>query len=316
MVTIAVDTSIPSEAWEILACASCGARLERVEQGVACPACKQIYPYTESGSLDLRLRRPKTVNQTFEVGSEGSLAAGFPFEPLPFNPQPQVDFSGASIPRHMTRELLSYFPQALSGESLMLDLGCGTGIHKLLGERAGFKWVGLDYSIPQAPILGDGHALPFLSGSFDFVLSIAVLEHIQYPHILMREVWRVLKPGSLFIGTVSFLEPFHDRSFYHHSPLGVFNNLQHGGFEILRIAPSREWTVLKAQARMSLFPKMPQALAHAMVYPLQKFHELWWWFGRRISSLADENARLNKTTGMFTFIARKPATGDEPGPRM
>jgi SAM-dependent methyltransferase len=267
----------------------------------------------ESGSLDLRLMKAKQVTQTFELGSEDLLAAGFPFEPLTFNPRPQVDFSGARIPRHMSRELLSYFPQALSHEALMLDLGCGTGIHRQLGERAGFQWVGLDYSIPQAPILGDGHALPFISDSFEFVLSIAVLEHIQYPHILMQEVLRVLKPGSLFIGTVSFLEPFHDRSYYHHSPLGVYNDLQHGGFEILRIAPSREWIVLKAQARMSLFPKLPQTLAYAIVFPLQKFHELWWWLGGQVSNLADENARLNKTTAMYAFVARKPHTGDESG---
>jgi SAM-dependent methyltransferase len=247
----------------------------------------------------------------FEIGSELLPAGGFPFDPLVINPNPSVDFSSITIPRHMTRELLSYFPGAPSSDSLMLDLGCGSGIHRQLGERAGFNWVGLDYNSPQAPILGDGHALPFLSDSFDFVLSIAVLEHIQYPHVLMQEVRRVLKPGRMFIGTVSFLEPFHDFSYYHHSPLGVYNDLHHGGFQILKIAPSPDWTVLKAQARMALFPKMPQGLSNAMVYPLQKIHELWWWLGGRFSDLANENARLNKTTAMFAFVARKTAPAQQ-----
>ena len=51
-------------------------------------------------------------------------------------------------------------------------------------------------------VVGDGCALPFHDGVFDRVLSVSVLEHVaNYPQML-RELWRVLRPGGRLL--VSF----------------------------------------------------------------------------------------------------------------
>jgi len=306
-----MNSSISSNIWDILTCSYCGNQLKQIDNGAECTNCDLIYQYTPSGSLDLRLKKRKKYRLEFELGTPLLSDDGFNFEPLMRNVNPAVDFSNMSSPWHLTQEILSYFPEAESPDSLMLDLGCGEVIHKSVCEHAGFEWIGLDYNAPKAPILGDAHSLPFKSDSFDFILSIAVLEHIRFPFVMMREAYRVLKPHGRFIGTVAFLEPFHGDSFYHHTHLGTFNSLQYGGFTIEKLAPSEEWSVLLAQASMGLFPKMPPFMSRSIVYPVQLLHKLWWQAGSLITPKSNKYTRIRNTTGAFTFIATKNA---EPAP--
>jgi SAM-dependent methyltransferase len=293
--------------WQILACNQCGTPLTRNGSGAKCGRCNSSFGTTDTGALDLRLQRGKAVSVEFEVGAP-LVRDGFEFKPLELRSQAEVDFSGTRVPWHLTPALLSHFPRARAANGAALDLGCGSGLHRDVCERAGFHWVGLDYAAREAPIMGDGHALPFLDGSFEFVLSIAVLEHIQNPFVLAKEVYRVLQPGGLYIGTVAFLEPFHGNSFYHHTYLGTYNTLSSAAFQIERVAPNPSWSGLRAQATMGgLFPRLPAAIGTGLVWPLEQLHRLWWAAGRRFSPKAGEVTRLLTNTGAFEFIARKPA---------
>lgn len=291
--------------WNVLMCPECKGPLRRSEGGAQCVSCSADYDYSESDVLDLRLQRPKTLHYEFTLGTSLLRDPGFDFSPLPLNPAPPVDFSGVPVPRHLSRRILSHFPKAKTENSFALDLGCGSAIHRQVCEHAGFHYVGMDYESKHASVLGDAHALPFEDESFEFVLSIAVLEHIRFPFVMMKEANRVLKPGGLFIGTVAFLEPFHGDSFYHHTHLGAYNSLQEGGFEIERICPSDTWPGLVAQAQMALFPKMSRKMSKSIVMPIQLLHRLWWKMGGIFSSKASEDTRLRSTTGAFYFMARK-----------
>ena len=51
--------------------------------------------------------------------------------------------------------------------------------------------------------------LPFESGAFDAVVSLAVLEHVQDPQRVVREAWRVLKPGGGIYVVAPFLQGYH-----------------------------------------------------------------------------------------------------------
>jgi ubiquinone/menaquinone biosynthesis C-methylase UbiE len=209
------------------------------------------------------------------------------------------------VPFHLSKEMLSHFPKASGEGKIALDIGCGNSIHRGVCERAGYEYVGLDYMEVGAQMLGDAHALPFRDNSFDFLLSIAVLEHIQNPFLMMSEAYRVLKPGCKFIGTVAFLEPHHQDSYYHHTHLGTTNSLQYAGFEIEQIAPSVSWSVLRAQSR-TLFSKLPHPLPYLLVMPLHAAHRVWWKLGAVVSKKATEQNRLLLLTGSFTFIVYKP----------
>lgn len=293
----------------ILMCPSCRGELEISAQSTRCTHCQVLYPNQENGIPDLRLRQPKTVALDFTIppvsAAPGNPAAGI--QPLAVNSTPEVDFSGVIIPRHLTVPLLSHFPRAKENGALALDLGCGEGIHRAVIEKAGFSYVGLDYDLPRsaglaahAPYLGDAHALPFRDASFEFILSVAVLEHIRYPFVMMKEVYRVLKPGGRFIGTAAFMEPFHQNSFSHPTHLGLVNLLSYGGFAVEQIAPDRQWTGLAALAKNGLFPRMPAAMIKLVLLPVVLAQKLWWGLARK-----DDAALIRNTSGSFAFIASK-----------
>lgn len=95
-----------------------------------------------------------------------------------------------------------------------LDLGCG---HRVLPAwrstteaqlvRTAKRAVGTDYSLDSLRrhgsialrVCADVTKLPFRSGVFDLATANMVVEHLQNPAIVFREVNRVLKPGGVFL---------------------------------------------------------------------------------------------------------------------
>ncbi len=77
----------------------------------------------------------------------------------------------------------------------VLDVGCGTGIITSKIKKA----VGLDISIEMlkqyrgAKINGDAHKLPFKNKSFDQCISLTVLQDVEEPVKVLREMKRVGK---------------------------------------------------------------------------------------------------------------------------
>jgi|SRR5579884_1664672 len=92
----------------------------------------------------------------------------------------------------------------------VLDLGCGTGRHASWLAAAGATVTAVDFSegmLAQArskPEAGKirfvyhdlADPLPFLTGSFDVVVSGLVLEHVRDLHHFYAETFRVTRPGG------------------------------------------------------------------------------------------------------------------------
>ena len=298
---------LPPRLHDLLACPQCGGSLEVSAGGAHCGACGTAFGSGEPGQLDLRLRRPRPYSLEPVLGTPLQPEPPVEFAPLAPHPRPEVDLAALRGPCHLPRDLRSWVPAAPRPGARLLDLGCGTQVHREVCELAGFDYVGLDYAAPEAMLRGDAHALPFRDAAFDALLSIAVFEHLRFPLVAWAEAFRVLAPGGIFLGTVAFQEPFHSDSLYHHSHLGVLAGLRFAGFAVARVAPSEPfWSALDALANMGLFPGGPRWLARALVAPVRLAHRLWWWAARRVDPKATEANRMLKNSGAVLFVASRP----------
>jgi SAM-dependent methyltransferase len=190
--------------------------------------------------------------------------------------------------------------------SFALDLGCGSTLHRPVLEHAGFTYLGMDYQDPGAPMFADCQAIPLRAESCELVMSISMLQYVPDPMVVFREVYRVLKPGGWFLGTVAFLEPYNN-TYFHHTHLGVAHLMTAAGLNVERLMVHPRWTVLRAQLALGLFPHMPPALARTLVAPLDFFHRAWWFAGRALRRRATTLNRVAATTGSVAFVGVKPA---------
>lgn len=107
----------------------------------------------------------------------------------------------------------------LKGGAIVLDIGAGAGIIPQMNFRgiAG-KVYGIDpdQRVVDNPyvdegVVGSGESLPYADESFDMVFADNVLEHLENPDKVFREIHRVLKRGGLFLAKTP--------NKYHYMPL-------------------------------------------------------------------------------------------------
>lgn len=132
----------------------------------------------------------------------------------------------------------------------ILDFGCGTGGWRNHLEQIGYKWRGVNYKEGMATSVRevseadsriefyDGLHLPYDDTTFDAIFSFQVFEHIQDIGVTFSELARVLKPGGALVGSVGYLEQFHDFSTYNFTPYGMKLAVEGAGLKLHRIYPS------------------------------------------------------------------------------
>lgn len=175
--------------YDILACPTCKIAVTRYEQTLHCSQCQRSYPIINN------------VPVLFPDGSVPSI-------------QHEADLSIRTGYNPWIERLVI---QSLPANAIILDLGAGNMAFSLPNV------IRMDVTLtPYVDIVCDAHALPFLPGSFDFIFSLAVIEHLRQPFVAAQEMYQALRDGGYVYGECNFVYPYH--GYPHH----YFNASQQG----------------------------------------------------------------------------------------
>lgn len=124
----------------------------------------------------------------------------------------------------------------------LLDIGCGIKPYRELFGPYVDEHVGVDHpsslhGADAVDLTATAYDIPVPDGSFDTVLSTAVLEHLEEPLEGLEEARRVLRDGGLAIYTVPFIWHVHEapRDFYRYSRYGLQHLFDRAGFDVVEI---------------------------------------------------------------------------------
>lgn len=139
----------------------------------------------------------------------------------------------------------------------ILEIGCGSGINallldNLLTQKSCYNGIDLEFKGSTKIIKRklkrikanfkhmDARKLFFKKSSFDLVLSLWSLEHIQDDIKALREAYRVLKNGGIILLAVPsiFTFPFQlgRHGFHYYKKEGIITKLKKAGFRIKRVS--------------------------------------------------------------------------------
>lgn len=158
--------------------------------------------------------------------------------------------------RTAIKNALNWSINSLKGR--LLDAGCGKMPYKeyILKNSAVDEYVGLDIETAliydeniKPDYTWDGKTMPFTNASFDSCIAVEVLEHCPEPEVFLKEVNRVLKPGSVFFFTVPFLWNLHEvpHDEYRYTPFALDRHLKNSGFNEIEIKAAGGWHAAMAQ---------------------------------------------------------------------
>jgi SAM-dependent methyltransferase len=124
-----------------------------------------------------------------------------------------------------------------------LDLGCGNKPYETLYKPLTEKQTGCDViqsDKNRVDVICLATDLKFQDNSFDSILCTQVLEHVYDHRMMMKEIYRVLKPGGHIILTVPFAWELHEEpyDYFRFTKHALKELFEEAGFAIDCIKPN------------------------------------------------------------------------------
>ncbi len=212
----------------------------------------------------------------------------------------------------------------------ILDIGCGDGYYDSLIEKKGAKVLGIDIhekrlSYAQKTYRSENLEFIYMNAeeldspdeTFDKVMSLCVIEHLQHDDRVMQHVSRVLKPGGYFVFSADSLSnpeispkerSFHQKryavnTFYTHE--NIKEKLARVGLEVMKtqyiLNKSFELKLIRLSWKLD---DLPKGLGFVRVLGYFTLSFTW-----KMSTLFSRKT-YNPSIGGLTLlvIARKPPT--------
>ncbi|RYD77387.1 MAG: SAM-dependent methyltransferase [Sphingobacteriales bacterium] len=141
----------------------------------------------------------------------------------------------------------------------ILDLGCGNKPYEEFYKPVTEKQIGCDAiqsdknKVDVICLVTD---LAFENNTFDSILCNQVLEHVYDHHTMMKEAFRVLKPGGNIILSVPFAWELHEEpyDFFRFTKHALKELFEEAGFEIDYIKPNGgKWAAIYQLRTSMLF---------------------------------------------------------------
>jgi SAM-dependent methyltransferase len=151
---------------------------------------------------------------------------------------------GRFAPRNSSRARLEIemrqFASIVPNGSKLLDAGAGSHPYKRFFEHTAYE--SADFELfedekGKTTYVCDLSSIPVEGDRYDFVIFIQVMEHLPQPALVLKELFRVLKPGGklLYTGPLFFEEHLQPYDFYRYTQFGLKYLFTSTGLRIERL---------------------------------------------------------------------------------
>lgn len=157
-----------------------------------------------------------------------------------------------------------FLVKALSGaienyaKGKLLDIGCGNKPYEKLFAGKVSSYIGCDFvqnRFKTVDIICDVTQIPLENDEFDTCFSTQVIEHVKDPSGMLKEIFRLLKPGGHFILSGPLYWPVHGEpyDYYRYTKFGFNHLLTSAGFTITEVTENGGAWATAGQALMHGF---------------------------------------------------------------
>lgn len=191
----------------------------------------------------------------------------------------------------------------------LYDLGCGTRPYEDFIGPLVDRYVGVDWSNTlheqRMDIVADlNQVLPITDGVADTVVCFQTLEHLKEPQLLLREAFRIMKPGAKIMVTVPFMFHIHEApyDFFRYTRYGLEHLLGTAGFTNIVVRPdSGFWATLALKINYHTF-RYGDRLGTWIHWVLAPF----WFVSQLVLPLFDKFDKNLRETVSYCVTAEKP----------